>query len=74
MRTTVDIPNSVFRKMEATAALRGVSLKEFLLNAIEREMAKKSSLGDSTVPVPLIRSKRPGKLALTNAEIENLLA
>lgn len=73
MRTTVDVPDPVFRKMKATAALRGVSLKEFLLSAVEHEMAKKPSTKDYTVRVPLIPSKRPGKRALTNAEIEDLL-
>jgi hypothetical protein len=60
--------------MKDTAELRGVTLKEFLLNAIEREMAKKPSASDSCVSVPLIRSKRPAKRALTNAQIEDLLA
>jgi hypothetical protein len=73
MRTTVDMPDSVFRKMKATAALRGVSITEFLLNAVEHEMAKKPSRSDYSVRVPLIPSKRPGKRALTNAEIEDLL-
>ena len=74
MRTTVDVPDPIFRKMKATAALRGVSLKEFLLNAVEQEMAKKPAASNYTVPVPLIRSKRRGKRVLTNAEIEDLLA
>jgi hypothetical protein len=74
MRITVDVPDPVFRKMKATAALRGVSLKEFPLNAVEQEVAKKPSSRDYTVPVPLIRSKRPGKRALTNAQIEDFLA
>ena len=60
--------------MKATAALRGMSLKEFLLNAVEQEMAKMPSARDYTVPVPLIRSKRPGERALTNAQFEDLLA
>jgi hypothetical protein len=74
MRTTVDVPDPIFRKMKATAALRGLSLKEFLLNAVEQEMAKKPSARNYTVEVPLIRSKRPGKRALTNAQIEGMLA
>ena len=73
MRTTVDMPDPVFRKMKATAALRGVSLKEFLLSAVEHEMANKQAKKDYTVRLPLIRSKRPGTLNLTNAEIEDLL-
>ena len=74
MRTTVDVPDPIFRKIKATAALRGVSLKEFLLSAVEHEMARKPSARDYTVQVPLIPSKRPGKRTLTNAEIEDLLA
>ena len=59
--------------MKATAALRGVSLKEFLLRAIEHEMAKKQAKKDYAVRLPLVRSKHPGTLNLTNAEIEDLL-
>jgi len=73
MRTTVDVPDPVFRKMKATAALRGVSLKEFLLIAVEHEMEKKPAKKEHRVKLPLIRSKRPGTLNLTNAEIEDLL-
>ena len=73
MRTTVNLPDPVFRRMKATAALRGVSLKEFLLSAVEHEMARKPCASDHTVRVPLIPSKRPGKRALTNAKIEDLL-
>jgi hypothetical protein len=74
MRTTVDVPDPVFRKMKATAALRGLSLKAFLLSAVEHEMAKKPSAArDYAVRVPLIPSKHPRKRALTNAEIEDLL-
>ena len=74
MRTTVDVPDPIFRKIKATAALRGVSLKEFLLSAVEHEMAMRPAARDYTVQVPLIPSKRPGKRTLTNAEIEDLLA
>jgi hypothetical protein len=54
---TVDVPDPVFRKMKATAALRGVSLKEFRLSAVEHEMAKKPSARDYTVRAQLIPSK-----------------
>ena len=73
MRTTVDVPDPVFRKMKAAAALRGVSLEEFLLSAVEHEMTRKSSAKDYTVRLPLIRSKHLGTLKVTNAEIEDLL-
>jgi hypothetical protein len=73
MRTTIDVPEPVFRKMKATAALRGVSLKDFVLSAVEHEMAKEQVKKGYRVRLPLIPSKHPGTLNLTNAEIEDLL-
>jgi len=66
------MPDPVFGNMKATAALRGVCLKRFLLIAVEHETAKKPSAKDY-IRFPVIRSKHPGKLSLTNAEIEDLL-
>lgn len=37
MRTTVDLPDTLFRRAKATAAVRGVSLKDLVITAIERE-------------------------------------
>ncbi len=73
MRTTVDLPDPLFRRMKATAALRGISLKEFVTGAIESAISKQETSRDYSVQLPLIRSKRPGTLNLTNAEIEELL-
>jgi hypothetical protein len=75
VRTSVDLPDPVFRDMKAQAARSGSTVKEFLLRAIERELALRRRAGRrSEVKLPLIRSKRPGALrSLTNAEIEDLL-
>ncbi|MCU0726315.1 MAG: type II toxin-antitoxin system VapB family antitoxin [Planctomycetes bacterium] len=35
MRTTVEIPDELFRKCKATAALRGASLKDVVREALE---------------------------------------
>ena len=37
MRTTVDLPDPLFRRAKATAAIRGVSLKDLLITAVERK-------------------------------------
>jgi hypothetical protein len=73
MRTTVDLPDALFRKMKATAALQGMSLKQFITRAIEAEISKPRKGKGYRVKLPLIHSKRPGTLDLTNAEIEDLL-
>ena len=73
MRTTVDLPDPLFRQMKATAALRGTSIKDLITTAIESEISKRQSSNDYSVQLPLIKSKYPGTLDLTNAEIEDLL-
>ena len=39
MRTTIDIPDALFRKTKATSALRGTSLKALIVSAIEKEVS-----------------------------------
>ncbi len=76
MRTTIELPDPVFREMKSLAARRGSSLKEFVLRAIEKEMRAARLPGGKrlSVKLPLVRSKSPGALrSMTNAEIEDLL-
>jgi len=48
VKTTLEIPDDLFRRTKATAALRGESLKEFVSEALEahleRRVANDSSL------------------------------
>jgi hypothetical protein len=74
MRTTIDLPNDLFRQAKSKAALRGKTLKEFVQTAIEKEVATEVSNSSFRVKLPLIKSKKPKSLSLTNAEIEDLLA
>lgn len=39
MKTTIEMPDELFRKAKAVAALRGQSLKELITTAMERELA-----------------------------------
>jgi len=39
MRTTIDLPNDLFRQVKSRAALRGETLKEFVQSAIEKEIS-----------------------------------
>ncbi|NQX00328.1 hypothetical protein HQ447_06680 [bacterium] len=39
MRTTIDIPDPLFREVKATAARKGLLLKEFITAALIREVA-----------------------------------
>jgi hypothetical protein len=74
MRTTIDLPDDLFRRVKSKAALRGETLRGFVQAAIEKEIAGEPSETSVRVKLPLIKSKKPKTLSLTNAEIENLLA
>lgn len=63
MRTTIDLPDPVFRRLKATAALRGTSMKALILAALEREIDLLSSAATDE-PFPVIRSDKPGSLQL----------
>lgn len=40
MKTTVEMPDALFRKAKATAAERGVSLKELLTDAVREHLQR----------------------------------
>jgi hypothetical protein len=43
MKTTLEIPDELFRQMKAAAALRGVKLKDFVTSAITDQLARSKS-------------------------------
>lgn len=76
MRTTIEIPDGTFREMKALTAQSGVSMKEFVLRAVQERVsrARMARRKRHVAKFPLIRSKNPVVIApLTNAEIEDLL-
>lgn len=42
MKTTVEIPDALFRRVKATAAERGQSLKEFITEALHSHLGRTS--------------------------------
>ena len=38
MRTTIDLPDPLFKEAKATAALRGQSLKQIVVKALQHEL------------------------------------
>jgi hypothetical protein len=50
MKTTVEIPDSLFRQAKATAAQQGTSLKDFLTEAVRAQLRKKAAPPDSDKP------------------------
>ncbi len=74
MRTTLDLPDSIFRQLKSLAAKRGTTLKQVLRSAVEKEIVAATARTEQRrIKIPILKSKEPGSLNLTNAEIEDLL-
>ena len=75
MRTTLVLSDEIFRQLKSVAAMRGTTLKEILRTAVEHELERTavSPAAEHRVKFPILDSKQPGTLNLTNAEIEDLL-
>jgi hypothetical protein len=55
MKTTIDIPDRIFRTAKARAALRGISLKQFVTEAIEEKVAATASRPATNPEPPWMR-------------------
>lgn len=76
MRTTIEIPDAVFRRAKGTAGLLGMSLKDFVSRAVEHALDSKTlSQGQrgTRVHFPLVKSARPGSVPLSNERVAELL-
>jgi len=47
VKTTLEIPDELFKRTKATAAMRGESLKEFVTEALQEHLERQSSSGSS---------------------------
>jgi hypothetical protein len=74
MRTTVDLPDPLFRKTKAVAALRGSSMKDLIVHAVEREVAGSVTASKpKRVELPIVKSWKGRKLDLTGLDFDELL-
>ena len=74
MRTTVDIPDPVYRRLKARAAREGRSAKELILRGVEQVLKVEPRSSDRRVKLPIVPSKRPGTVHLDNARIYDLIS
>jgi hypothetical protein len=76
VRTTIEIPDSLFRRTKALAATRGVSLKQLIVSAVEREVdpVKPAGTEKKRRPLPVIHLEPGETLDLTNFNFDDLLS
>jgi len=77
MQTTVNLPDSLYEKSEELAASRGATVEQFIVEAVEREVQGgllPDAYGDQEVALPVVRSRQPGALDLSQFDFDDLLA
>jgi hypothetical protein len=74
MRTTVDIPDPVYRRLKSRAAREGSSAKELILRGVEQVLKRSPRKSRKRVKLPIIRSKQPATLELDNAKIFEIIS
>ncbi len=68
VRTTVDIPAPLYRKLKRHAAENGSSVRQLVVSGVEAVLREQERPRTKRVRFPLIKSKGP-KVNLTNEQI-----
>ena len=74
MRTTIDIPDAMYRRLKTRAAGEGRSVKSLILVGVEQALEKEPPPRGRRVTLPIVRSKRPGCLRIDNARIYDVIS
>jgi hypothetical protein len=75
VRTTIDIPDPVYRRLKSRAAREGSSAKKLILRGVEQILRHKGAKSSrKRVKLPIVRSKRPGSVHLDNARIYDIIS
>ena len=74
MRTTIDIPDAMYRRLKARAAGEGRSAKTLILRGVEQVLKSSKPAAGKPVTLPIVTSKRPGSIRIDNARIYDVIS
>ena len=72
MRTTVDIPDGIYRQLKSRAARERSSTRALILKGVKEVLKADRRKTGAPVSLPIVRSRRPGTVALDNATIYDI--
>jgi hypothetical protein len=66
MRTSVEIPDPIYREMKVTAATEGTTIREIILDGVALRLRNRSLAAkqDRSPRFPVLQSRNPGSLKL----------
>jgi plasmid stability protein len=72
MRTTVDIPDGLYRQLKSRAAREGSSTRALILRGVKQVLKPARRQVGVPVSLPIVPSKRPSTVVLDNAAIYDI--
>ncbi len=72
MRTTVDIPDEIYRRLKIKAAEDGETVRALILRGVEQTLAEKP-VEKRKVDFPIIRGDGKRKINLTREQIDEAM-
>ena len=73
MRTTVDIPDPLYRELNARAARQGRPVKELILQGVAQVLREPQQVNPPRLKYPILRAGKPGSLKINNKKIYDLI-
>jgi plasmid stability protein len=73
MRTTLDIPDEVYRRLKIKAATYGQTVREIALRGILREIDEPAVKPVRRLAEPILKSYAPGSIRIDNEQIYDLI-
>jgi hypothetical protein len=70
----MDLPDAIARRAKMEAVARGVSLKDLVVAALERELEGRRERPAKALRLPLVPSRKPGARRLSPEDIHAILA
>jgi hypothetical protein len=74
MRTTIDIPDAMYRRLKARAAEEGRPAKTLILQGVEQVLKSPGGTAGKPVTLPIVKSTRPGSIRINNARIYDVIS
>ena len=72
MRTTIDIPDEIYRRLKVKAAIEGQTVREIALRGIQREIEEPAAKPVRRLAEPILKSYAPGSIRVDNEQIYDL--
>ena len=74
MRTTVDIPDPLYRELKSRAARKGTTVKSEILESVSSHLRSQTPLPVARrLKLPIVNSGKPGSLDLDNEKIYDII-